>query len=232
MSVSAVALPSSNRMTRFVIEYAKSDEETCKACSNVIEKGVVRVGREVETKDQTVINWEHLHCLSMNYATSMVAKHGAVANVPGFNNLKQEDREALIPAIEKIAKGTDPGEAIPKFLIGPHTASNLPGHKDMKKKDILEQHEKEERAALDAAQKPQRKKKGKRSARKAEQQADQDGQEGEEEEEEGSEEEVTLEEGEALVMEEGEDGALHKAKKTIYKAENLDLPFETTSAVV
>ncbi|XP_061364209.1 polynucleotide 3'-phosphatase ZDP [Gastrolobium bilobum] len=117
-----------------VVEYAKSNRSTCKACSKAIESQALRLG--LVTKGNggfDVIKWHHLGCFPLPSAS-----HSNADAINGFSSLKSSDQEALKNLLsghdkseEKVRKAT---EDIQNELV--ETDENDPKRKKLCTSDV------------------------------------------------------------------------------------------------
>lgn len=104
----------------YVTEYAKSNRSTCQVCKEKIQKGVVRLGVEVPNPYRdgaTMPLWGHTTCVLARLkkpgkASSKKVPLNSVDDVQGYNDLKQEDQDALKELVEQHAgaMGTTPDD--------------------------------------------------------------------------------------------------------------------------
>lgn len=99
-------------------EYAKSSQSSCRKCNQKIQKGEVRIGKEVPEGPYTSVYWHHLACYKV--PKSLTEPSG----IDGYSKLKGADKQAVQDHIadaqkarktkSKKRKATDaPAEAAP-----------------------------------------------------------------------------------------------------------------------
>ncbi|GAB5363861.1 hypothetical protein AAMO2058_000919700 [Amorphochlora amoebiformis] len=84
-----------------VVEYAKSDRSTCKACGMQIMKATSRIGQKVKSRfhDGFETNWVHVSCALRRGGVNTITQ------LKGWRNLSHEDANAIREATgEKLSK--------------------------------------------------------------------------------------------------------------------------------
>ncbi|PSC70344.1 zf-PARP-domain-containing [Micractinium conductrix] len=87
----------------YCIQYAKSGRAICTACENTIGKGELRLGSPVVFHDAVSYKWRHWTCTTpavLNNMAGKIGRHSVEAAITGMEDLKPQDRERVIRAIQ------------------------------------------------------------------------------------------------------------------------------------
>lgn len=91
----------------FSTEYAKSNRSTCRGCDSKIDKDSVRLSKkDYETQRAKMYGpqdlWYHLDCFVANRDEIGFSEGMDPSKIPGYKNLKKEDKDLVL---EKLGKG-------------------------------------------------------------------------------------------------------------------------------
>ena len=102
---------------RYCVEYAKTARSNCKKCKSQIDKGCCRIGKITANPfsddggDMKV--WFHLTCMfeSLSRARATTKKIESPADLEGFSDISNEDKEEIKKLIKGITSSIDIGGA-------------------------------------------------------------------------------------------------------------------------
>lgn len=102
---------------RYCIEYAKTARSNCKKCKSQIDKGCCRIGKitanPFSDDGGEMKVWFHLTCMfeSLSRARATTKKIESPADLEGFSDISNEDKEEIKKLIKGITSSIDIGGA-------------------------------------------------------------------------------------------------------------------------
>jgi len=80
----------------YTLECAKSGRARCKGqCKELIEKGALRLGSEIDMGGHMAVTWKCLPCLTAKVVMNIMSKVEAAEDIPGFTSLSEEQQEQV-----------------------------------------------------------------------------------------------------------------------------------------
>lgn len=85
----------------YQVDYAKSGRAKCKACKQPIEQGFLRLGKMTDAGQYQQVCWHHVACVARQRA----CRDLEVTQFKGWEELKEEDKEAVRESFAQASKG-------------------------------------------------------------------------------------------------------------------------------
>ena len=82
-------------MPPYILELAKSNMSTCKACKDKIAKGTVRFGTEAVIKEHVTYSWRHAACVTPKQIANVKKVFPTCADIPGYEGCNAFQGDAL-----------------------------------------------------------------------------------------------------------------------------------------
>lgn len=107
----------------FTVEYAKSNQSTCRACNEKIGKGEARIAKKEYDSQRAkmygpVDLWHHVDCFVKNRDELEFGTELNVEKMTGWVNIRKEDKEELIKKLGKGEKGKKRKAAVEEGTTG------------------------------------------------------------------------------------------------------------------